>query len=95
MCTDAGGCGGVVGVDADGVGGAVGVFVRVDHLGQLELRGERGGERGADDARGVAHHEGHLFGRHVAGGDDEVAFVFAGGRVEDDDEFAVFWEGPS
>lgn len=45
----------------------------------------------ADYAGGVSDHEGHFFGRHVAGGDYQVAFVFAGGGIEDDDEFAIFW----
>ena len=35
-------------------------------------------------------HEGHFLGRDILRGDDEVAFVFAAGRVEDYDEFAVF-----
>lgn len=34
-------------------------------------------------------HEGHLLGRDVLRRDDEVAFVFAVRRVEDDDELAV------
>lgn len=40
---------------------------------------------------GVADHKGHFFGCDGFGGDDEVAFVFAGGGVEDDDEVAVSW----
>jgi hypothetical protein len=43
----------------------------------------------ADQARGVADHEGHFFGSDVLGGDDEVAFVFARGVVQDDNEFAI------
>ena len=38
----------------------------------------------------MAHHEAHLGGCDVFGGDDEVGFVFAGGVVEDDEEFASF-----
>ena len=34
-------------------------------------------------------HEGHFVGRHIFGGEDEVAFIFAGGGVEDYDEFAA------
>ncbi len=34
-------------------------------------------------------HEGHLFGRYAFCGDDQVAFVFARGGVEDDYEFVV------
>ena len=35
-------------------------------------------------------HKGHFLRRDIFGCDDEVAFVFAVGGVEDDDEFAVF-----
>ena len=34
-------------------------------------------------------HKGHLLRRDILGRDDEVAFVLAVRRVEDDDEFAV------
>lgn len=78
-------------VDGDGVGGAVGVFGggQGHHLGQLEGRGAGGGEGRADVARGVADHEGHFGGGEGGGGDDEVAFVFARGGVEDDYEFVI------
>ena len=36
----------------------------------------------------MADHEGHLGGGEVLGGDDEVAFVFAGDGVEDNDGLA-------
>lgn len=81
------------GVAGEGVGGAVWVGVGGGHLGEVEARGEGGEHRGADYAGGVADHEGHLGGCDEGGGDDEVAFVFAGGVVEDDDELAVFWGG--
>lgn len=55
------------------------------------MLGECGGHGTADDARGVAVHEGHLLGGDVLCGDDEIAFVFAREIVEDDDEFAIFW----
>ena len=61
------------------------------HLREREVRGEGGRDGRADEAAGVLDHEGHLFGRHVLGGDDEVAFVFARGRVQDDDEVAAFF----
>ena len=38
-------------------------------------------------------HDRHLPGGHVLGGENEVAFVFAVGGVEDDDEFAAFLRG--
>ena len=57
---------------------------------EIERVGESGGERAADQAAGVADHEGGFFGGEVLGGADEVAFVFAGGSVEDDDEGAGF-----
>ena len=61
------------------------------HLREREVRGDGGRDGRADEAAGVLDHEGHLFGRHVLGGDDEVAFVFARGRVQDDDEVATFF----
>ncbi len=36
----------------------------------------------------MADHEGHFLRGDVLGGDDEVAFIFAGGGVKDDDEVA-------
>jgi hypothetical protein len=47
------------------------------------------GERGADQAGGVAYHEGHLLGGYGFRGDDEIGFVLARGVVEDDYEFAI------
>jgi acyl-CoA hydrolase len=40
----------------------------------------------------VSDHEGHFFGGDVLSGDDEVAFIFARGIVQDDYEIAVSWE---
>lgn len=40
----------------------------------------------------MADHEGELFGGSIFGGKDQVAFVFARGGVEDDDEGAAFCE---
>ena len=37
----------------------------------------------------MVDHEGHFVGGHIFGGEDEVAFIFAGGGVEDYDEFAA------
>ena len=77
------------GVDGDGVRGAFRVFVRGDHLRQLEGGGAHGQERRAEVAGGVADEEGGFGGREGARGDDQVAFVFAGFGVEDDDGVAA------
>ena len=37
----------------------------------------------------MVDHEGHFFGGHIFGSEDEVTFIFAGGGVEDYDEFAA------
>jgi hypothetical protein len=60
-----------------------------------ELEGCRahGEERCAEVAGGVADEEGGFGGREVAGGDYQVAFVFAGFGVEDDNGIATGWEG--
>ena len=82
--------GGVRGVDGDGVGGAVGVGVGGggDHGREVEEGGAGGGEGRAEVARGVPDEEGGFGGAEVSGGYDQVAFVFAGGGVEDDEEVA-------
>lgn len=54
-------------------------------------RGGGGLGRGGGEIPGMADHKGHFFGSDGFGGDDEVAFVFARGGVEDDDEVAVSW----
>jgi hypothetical protein len=79
----------VRGVDADSVRGLVGVGVVGDHLREVQGCGARDGERGTQVAGAVADHEGGFCGGQGGGGDDEVAFVFAGWGVEDDDEFVV------
>lgn len=76
-------------VDSDGVGGAVWVGVVRDHLREFEAGGLGGEEGRADVTRGVPDHEGGFCGREVLRGDDEVAFVFAVGGVEDDDVLAT------
>ena len=60
---------------------------------ESQRAGEGRGQRAADQAAGVADHEGGFLGGEVLGCADEVAFVFAGGGVEDDDEGAGFWKG--
>lgn len=52
----------------------------------------QGGRHGrADEARGVADHEGNLLGRGVFRGDDQVAFVLAGEVVKNDYELSIFY----
>jgi hypothetical protein len=46
-------------------------------------------ERGADDARGVADHERHLFRRAQGGGDEQVALVLAVVVVGDHHDLAA------
>ena len=91
MGGDAGRDGAVCGVDGDGVGRAAGVLGcgGSDHRREVKGVCDGGREGCADEAGGVADHEGHLLGCYVVGGDDEVGFVFAGGFIEDDKEFAI------
>jgi hypothetical protein len=79
------------GVDGDGVRGAFGVFVRDYHLRELEGGGAHGEQGRAEVAGGMADEEGGFGGREGAGGDYQVAFVFAGFGVEDDDGVAAGW----
>lgn len=39
----------------------------------------------------MSNHEGHLFRGHSLGSDNEVAFIFAVGGVENDDELSILW----
>ena len=77
------------GVDGDGVRGSFGVFVRDYHLREFEGGGARGEQGRAEVAGGVADEEGGFGGGEGAGGDYQVAFVFAGFGVEDDDGVAA------
>ena len=81
------------GIDRDRVRRAIGISILGDHLRQLEFGGEGGRDGDAEEAAGVADEEGAFGGREVGGGEDEVAFVFALGGVEDDDGVAGAWEG--
>ena len=85
---DAGGHADLV-VDGDGEGGAHRVEIVGDHRRQVQPVGAVGGHRHADDAAGVADHEGHLFRRRLRRGHDQVALVLAVGVVDDDDELAL------
>ena len=78
-------------IDGDGIGGTVDFGVVGHHLGEAKVRRYGGGDRAADQTRGVADHEGGFGGGEVLGSDNEVAFIFAVGGVEDDDEGAAFW----
>ena len=91
MGADASGDAFIVSIDGDGVGSAIGVRVVGDHLRKVQGGGARHGQRRADVARAVADHEGGLLGCERLGGDDQVAFVLAVGRVKDNHEFAVGW----
>jgi hypothetical protein len=62
-------------------------------LRELESGRAGGEERCAEVAGGVADEEGGFGGGEGAGGDDQVAFVFAGFGVEDDDGVAAGWLG--
>lgn len=55
-------------------------------LRELEVAGEMRGDGCADETAGVLDHECHFLGGHVFGGDYEVSFVFARGRVQDYDK---------
>jgi len=92
MRADAGRRLGRVRIDRDGVRGAVRVLVAGHHLREVQMLGERGRHGRAHEPRRVPDHEGHLLGRHVRGGYDQVAFILARQVVEDDYEFAIFWE---
>jgi hypothetical protein len=60
-------------------------------LGEVEGCRPRDGERGTYVAGGIADHEGGFAGGEGGGGDYEVAFVLAGGGVEDYYEFVICW----
>ena len=76
------------GVDGDGEGGLVLLAVGGGHHREAELFDVAGGHGEADEAAGVAHHEGQGLGGGELGGDDEVALVFAV-LVVDEDEHAA------
>ncbi len=75
-------------VDGDEEGGALALGVLLDHRVEVELAGPLGGERGADDARGVPEEERDRLGRGELGRHDEVALVLAVLVVDDDDDLA-------
>ena len=64
-------------VDRDGEGSSHRRVVHGHHGVELQPPRILRGDRRADDARCVAHHEGHLLGRDLGGGGDQVALVLA------------------
>ena len=70
-------------IDGDGERGAVRIVPVGHHQGKVEGVGSLIGQGDADDAGGVADHEGERFGRGQLGRHDEVAFVLAVGVVGD------------
>ena len=63
--------------------------VGFDHRRQLEPLGHLGQDRHAELPAPVGDHEVDDFGRHLFGGADEIAFVFAIFGIDDDDDFAA------
>jgi hypothetical protein len=60
-----------------------------DHRVEVQPLGVLASHRRANDAGGVAHNEGHLLGRAMHGGDDQIALVLAAVIVHDDDDLAT------
>ena len=83
-------CRAVLEVHRNGKGGGVGAIVFGHHRREVQALGLFLRHWRADDARGVTHDEGHLVGRAVNGGNDQVPFVLAAVIVGDDDDFAGF-----
>ena len=79
-------------VDRNGESGAERRVVLRHHRIEPQFARMVGAERRADDARRVADHERHLFGRAERGGDEQVALVLAVVVVGDGDHLA-FGEG--
>ncbi len=73
------------GFDGDGEGRAVLGAVARGHGRQLQALAALAGERQADQAAAKAGHEVDGLGRHVVGGQHQVAFVFAVFFVDQDD----------
>src|SRR5438270_13907061 len=55
----------------------------------MQPAGDLAGDRGADDAAGMADDERHLLRRGVNRGDDQIAFVLAVVIVGNDDDLAA------
>ena len=76
-------------IDRHGEAGAQRGGVRLDHRGQLEPFANLGQQRHAKLPAAVGDHEVDDFGRHLFGGADEIAFVFAVFGIDDDDDLAA------
>jgi len=76
-------------VNGDGEGRAHRRIVERHHGIKLQPPRLFGRHGGADDARGVAHHEGHLLRRDLGGGADQVALVFPVVIVNHHHQFAI------
>ncbi|BDV40454.1 hypothetical protein DSM21852_37070 [Methylocystis bryophila] len=70
-------------------GGALSGAVLRRHEGKGELIGAIMWKRDADDPAGVTHHEGHRIPRHLFGRQYQIAFIFSGLIIDDDDKFAL------
>jgi len=77
------------GIDGDREIGAVALAVARDHRPEAEVLELMIDRRHADDATAIADHHVDRLRRGLAGGHDEVAFVFAILVVGDDDQFAI------
>ena len=62
--------------------------VHLHHRRQMQARRFLGRQRRAEDAAGVADHEGDLLRLRLLGGHDQVALVLAILVVDDDDQLA-------
>ena len=78
----------LAGIDGDGEGGAEGGLVVLHHHRDAQAVQSIAGHRDADDAAGVAQHEGDLLRRGEFGGKGEVALVLAVLVIDDDHEAA-------
>ena len=76
-------------VDRYGEGGAERCIIMRHHGIELEAAGIFAGDRRADDAAAMADHEGHLLGRDLAGGSDQVAFILPVIVIDDDHHLAA------
>ena len=74
----------VAGLDGHGEGRAMGRAVALGHRRQAQSLAALAGQRQADQAAAVLGHEVDGFGRHMVGGDHEVAFVLAVFLVDQD-----------
>ena len=77
------------GIDGDGEGGFLALAVFQHHALEAELLGAVVGDRRADEAARVHHHEIDGFRGDFLGGQNEIALVFAARIVGDNDHLAL------